>query len=76
MSGYGSYYSYHKTTNYLNATRHRDHGNSIYTSYYKYHGTYDYLIAHNLIRAHAKVYHLYDKNFRYKQNGLYKCLLL
>ncbi|KAF2897348.1 hypothetical protein ILUMI_08827 [Ignelater luminosus] len=32
-------------------------------------GIGDYLCGHNLIKAHAKVYHLYDKEFRSKQNG-------
>uniref|UniRef100_A0A224XNE6 beta-glucosidase n=1 Tax=Panstrongylus lignarius TaxID=156445 RepID=A0A224XNE6_9HEMI len=33
------------------------------------HGTGDYLSGHNLLRAHAKVYHLYDKMFKPKQKG-------
>ncbi|KAF2887266.1 hypothetical protein ILUMI_18907, partial [Ignelater luminosus] len=36
---------------------------------YKLSGTGDYLCAHNLIKAHARAYHLYDKKFRSKQNG-------
>ncbi|KAF2902683.1 hypothetical protein ILUMI_03504, partial [Ignelater luminosus] len=32
-------------------------------------GTADYLCAHNLIKAHARVYHLYQKNYKEKQKG-------
>ncbi|XP_073981964.1 myrosinase 1-like [Rhodnius prolixus] len=33
------------------------------------HGTGDYLAGHNLLRAHAKAYRLYDKMFKPKQRG-------
>ncbi|KAF2886264.1 hypothetical protein ILUMI_19907, partial [Ignelater luminosus] len=36
---------------------------------YESSGIGDYLCAHNLIRAHARAYHLYDQKFRPKQNG-------
>ncbi|KAF2887788.1 hypothetical protein ILUMI_18385, partial [Ignelater luminosus] len=36
---------------------------------YESSGIGDYLCAHNLIKAHARAYHLYDKEFRPKQNG-------
>lgn len=45
------------------------YGSQGYAPYFNYHGTADYLAAHNLIRAHAKAYHIYDKEFRVKQNG-------
>jgi beta-glucosidase len=32
-------------------------------------GVGGYLAAHNMIKAHARAYHLYDKNYRSKQNG-------
>ena len=32
-------------------------------------GTADYLAAHNLIKAHAKVYRLYDRKWRSLQQG-------
>lgn len=32
-------------------------------------GTADYLCAHNLIKAHAKVYHLYKENYKENQKG-------
>ena len=32
-------------------------------------GTYPYLCAHNIIRSHAAVWHMYDKEFRATQNG-------
>ncbi|KAK6189992.1 hypothetical protein SNE40_001948 [Patella caerulea] len=32
-------------------------------------GTNVYITAHNMIRSHAKAYHIYDKEFRSKQNG-------
>ncbi|KAF2894139.1 hypothetical protein ILUMI_12035, partial [Ignelater luminosus] len=32
-------------------------------------GIGDYLCSHNLIKAHARAYHLYDKEFRHKQHG-------
>lgn len=31
----------------------------------------DYLCGHNLIRAHAAAWHVYDKEFRQKQGGKY-----
>lgn len=33
---------------------------------------YDYITAHNLLLAHARVFRLYDKKYRSKQNGSYK----
>ncbi|KAF2887322.1 hypothetical protein ILUMI_18851, partial [Ignelater luminosus] len=32
-------------------------------------GIGDYLCAHNLIKAHARAYHLYDKKFKPRQHG-------
>ncbi|KAJ8936598.1 hypothetical protein NQ314_012213 [Rhamnusium bicolor] len=32
-------------------------------------GVDDYLCAHNVIRAHARVWHIYDQEFRPTQNG-------
>ncbi|VDI62105.1 lactase-phlorizin hydrolase, partial [Mytilus galloprovincialis] len=32
-------------------------------------GTKDYIVTHNLIKAHAKTYHIYDKEFRSTQQG-------
>lgn len=32
-------------------------------------GISEYICAHNVLRAHAKVYRIYDKVFRSKQNG-------
>ncbi|CAH1278713.1 unnamed protein product [Diabrotica balteata] len=32
-------------------------------------GVGEYLCAHNVIRAHAKVWHLYDQRYRHIQNG-------
>ena len=29
----------------------------------------EYLCGHNVLKAHAKVYHMYDKEFRQKQKG-------
>lgn len=34
-------------------------------------GTSMYVVAHNLIKAHAKAYHVYDKEFRPKQQGVF-----
>lgn len=47
------------------------YGSQHYAPYYNYHGVADYLAAHNLIRAHAKAYHIYDSEFRAKQSGIY-----
>lgn len=30
----------------------------------------NYIVAYNLLRAHARVYRLYDKKYRATQNGL------
>ena len=35
-----------------------------------------YLRAHNLLKAHARTYHIYDKEFRSKQNGIIGLVLL
>ena len=32
-------------------------------------GIKPYIVAHNLLKAHAKAYHIYDKEFRKKQKG-------
>nr|XP_023020548.1 myrosinase 1-like isoform X1 [Leptinotarsa decemlineata]XP_023020549.1 myrosinase 1-like isoform X2 [Leptinotarsa decemlineata] len=32
-------------------------------------GILEYVCAHNLLKAHAKAWHIYDKEFRAKQNG-------
>jgi beta-glucosidase/6-phospho-beta-glucosidase/beta-galactosidase len=32
-------------------------------------GVGSYLAAHNMIKAHARAYHLYDKYYRSKQKG-------
>ncbi|RZC33946.1 myrosinase 1-like, partial [Asbolus verrucosus] len=37
---------------------------SIYPS-----GTLEYMCGHNLLKAHAEVYHVYDREFRFKQKG-------
>ena len=29
----------------------------------------EYICGHNVLKAHAKVYHMYDKEFRHKQKG-------
>lgn len=29
----------------------------------------DYIAGHNILKAHARAYHVYDKEFRYQQNG-------
>ena len=33
-------------------------------------GTADYLAGHNLIKAHANAYRVYDREFRSKQQGI------
>lgn len=35
-------------------------------------GTKDYICGHNLIKAHAAAWHVYDKQFRKKQDGEYQ----
>ena len=32
-------------------------------------GRGEYLCAHNMLKAHARAYHIYDKEFRPSQNG-------
>ena len=42
-------------------------------------GTTVYVAAHNLIKGHAKAYHVYDTEFRSSQQGVYlliDCLLI
>lgn len=45
------------------------YGSVSYPPVLNFNGVGDYLAAHNLLRAHAKAYHLYDKEFRQIQNG-------
>ena len=33
-------------------------------------GTYMYRVGHNVLKAHAAVYHLYDDEYRQQQNGI------
>lgn len=33
-------------------------------------GTAPYVVAHNLIKAHAEVWHLYNETYRSQQHGL------
>jgi hypothetical protein len=35
-------------------------------------GIGDYLAAHTVIHAHARIYHLYDQEFRAEQGGTFK----
>ena len=38
-------------------------------------GTSDYIAAHNLLRAHAKAYRLYERDYKETQQGIsYKAL--
>jgi lactase-phlorizin hydrolase len=32
-------------------------------------GTKDYIAAHNLIKAHARAWHIYDVKYRHNQQG-------
>lgn len=34
-------------------------------------GIADYLCGHYMLLAHAKVYNMYNENFRQSQNGMY-----
>ena len=38
-------------------------------------GTADYLAGHNLIKAHAKAYNVYDRDFRPEQQGILTMLV-
>lgn len=38
-------------------------------------GTTVYVAAHNLIKAHAKAYHVYDEEFRPTQKGMARFFL-
>ena len=38
-------------------------------------GTYLYIAGHTILKAHAAVYHLYDEEYRAKQNGTRLLLL-
>ncbi|RZF43906.1 hypothetical protein LSTR_LSTR007242 [Laodelphax striatellus] len=46
------------------------YGSVDYPPFLNYNGVGEYLAAHTLIRAHAKVYHLYNNEFRTEQKGL------
>ncbi|XP_075215248.1 lactase/phlorizin hydrolase-like [Lycorma delicatula] len=45
------------------------YGDKEYAPVLDIHGVGEYLAAHTLLRAHAKAYHVYDKEFRPSQNG-------
>lgn len=40
------------------------------------HGVSDYIAAHNVLRAHAKVYRLYDRVYRPQQGGKLNGIIL
>lgn len=40
------------------------------------HGVSDYIAAHNVLRAHAKVYRLYDTVYRPEQCGKFNGIIL
>lgn len=37
------------------------------------HGMAEYLCTHNLLKAHASVYHLFDKEYRHLLDGKFQC---
>jgi beta-glucosidase/6-phospho-beta-glucosidase/beta-galactosidase len=39
-------------------------------------GTAPYTVAHNLVRAHARAYHVYKNEFKNKQKGNYDTCLI
>lgn len=45
------------------------YGSDSYPPVLNLHGVGDYQAAHNLLRAHAKAYHVYNDEFRLEQNG-------
>ncbi|CAH1111465.1 unnamed protein product [Psylliodes chrysocephalus] len=45
------------------------YGSGIKAPFIKSHGLAEYLCTHNVIKAHAKAWHLYDDEFRNKQKG-------
>lgn len=50
-------------------TCHQGYGNVLKAPALNITGYADYLCTHTVLKAHAKVYHMYDKEFRSKQNG-------
>lgn len=48
------------------------YGSGIKAPFIKSHGLAEYLCTHNVIKAHAKAWHLYDDEFRNKQKGKHK----
>lgn len=53
----------------------KGYGSAEYAPLLNLHGTGEYLSGHNIIRAHAKAYRLYDTEFRENQNGKPRPLL-
>ncbi|CAG9836032.1 unnamed protein product [Diabrotica balteata] len=45
------------------------YGTGVYAPSTKSPGIGEYMCIHNVLRAHAAAYHIYDKEFRFKQNG-------
>ncbi|KAJ8954765.1 hypothetical protein NQ318_014872, partial [Aromia moschata] len=48
---------------------HNGHGTGIFAPGLELSGTGEYWCAHNIIKGHAKVWHLYDEHFRATQKG-------
>ena len=45
------------------------YGNGVFPPGKEDHGRGGYVAAHNIIKAHAKVWRMYDTEFRHSQNG-------
>jgi beta-glucosidase/6-phospho-beta-glucosidase/beta-galactosidase len=51
---------------------HMGYGNGVYAPRVLGSGTTDYIAGHNLIKAHARAWHIYDDNYRASQQGTNK----
>ncbi|XP_056630380.1 myrosinase 1-like [Diorhabda sublineata] len=67
---FGSDIKYWLTFNEPKQTCQEGYGSGVKAPAITSHGYGEYLCAHNLIKAHAKVWHMYDKEFRNEQQGL------
>ncbi|KAJ8943036.1 hypothetical protein NQ318_022580 [Aromia moschata] len=66
---FGDQVKYWLTFNEPKQTCEQGYGSGEKAPFIQSHGIGEYLCTHNLLRAHAKAWHIYDEEFRASQNG-------
>lgn len=66
---FGKYVKFWSTFNEPRNTCQEGYGNAYFPPALVSNGFGEYICGHNVLRAHAKVWHMYNKEFRSTQNG-------